>query len=101
MNERSIMMGEYLSGDYSIAELARRRGVSRKTAYKWIERYVEDPEHGLSDRSRAPREHPNAISPEVEREILEWKRQRPSWGALPFPPFYGHCLLESSFSFQC
>jgi len=75
------MIGEYLSGDYSIAELARRRGVSRKTVYKWIERQQRDPDQGLVDLSRAPHQHPNAILPEVEREILDWKARRPLWGA--------------------
>ena len=81
MNERTIMIGEYLTGDYSIAELARRRGISRKTAYKWVERYRRDPEGGLGDASRAPRHHPNAIGQEVEQEILAWKARRPLWGA--------------------
>jgi transposase len=41
MDERMKLISEYLSEDYSLSELARRRGVSRKTAYKWIERYEE------------------------------------------------------------
>jgi putative transposase len=81
MNERAIMIGEYLSGDYTIAELGRRRGISRKTVHKWIERYQADPDQGLGDWSRAPHQHPNAISEQLEQEILEWKARRPLWGA--------------------
>jgi putative transposase len=80
-NERTIMISEHLSGDYSIAELARRRGVSRKTAHKWIGRYRREPEVGLADRSRAPHHHPNALSEELEERILAWKAHRPNWGA--------------------
>jgi len=80
-DERTIMIGEYLSGDYSISQLGRRRGVSRKTVYKWIERYEGDSVAGLVDQSRAPRHHPNAISEEMEQRILEWKAKRPLWGA--------------------
>jgi len=76
-----IMIGEHLSGVASIAELARRRGVSRKTAHKWIARYDRESEAGLQDRSRAPHHHPNAVSAEVERLILEWKARYPLWGA--------------------
>lgn len=75
------MISDYLSGDYSIAELARRRGVSRKTVYKWIARYEREPAPGLADASRAAHHHPNAISPQVEAAILAWKAQRPLWGA--------------------
>jgi putative transposase len=81
MNERTILISEYLSGDYSVSELARRRGVSRKTIYKWIERYERDPGGGLKDLARAPHRHPNAMSPEMEQRILQWKAQRPLWGA--------------------
>jgi putative transposase len=80
-NERTIMISEYVSGDFSIAEVARRRGVSRKTVYKWIERYEREPTQGLQDASRAPHHHPNAISPQIEAAILAWKAKRPLWGA--------------------
>ncbi len=52
-NERTIMISEYIGGDFSIAEVARRRGVSRKTVYKWIERYERGTGPGLKDASRA------------------------------------------------
>jgi putative transposase len=81
INERTIMISEYLSHDYSIAELARRRGVSRKTAHKWIKRYRREPAAGLADRPRAPHHHPNALPAELEQEILAWKARRPLWGA--------------------
>jgi transposase InsO family protein len=81
INERTMMISEYLSGDYTIAELARRRGVSRKTAHKWIGRYRQEPQSGLADRSRAPHDHPNALSEELEERILAWKAHRPHWGA--------------------
>ena len=75
------MISEYKSGDRSIAELARRYGVSRKTAHKWIGRYEQESVAGLRDRSRAPLVHPNAILAETERLILEWKAKYPLWGA--------------------
>jgi transposase InsO family protein len=80
-NERTVMISEYLSGDFSVAELARRRGISRKSVYKWIERYEAGKEPWFEDESRAARHHPNAISPEMEKSILEWKARRPLWGA--------------------
>jgi putative transposase len=81
MNERTLLLGEYLSGDYSVSELARRRGLSRKSAYKWIQRYEELGWEGLTDRPRAPHHHPNAVCVEVEQQILEWKARQPLWGA--------------------
>ena len=76
-----LMIGDYVSGGSSIAEIARRRGVSRKTVHKWVERYELHSVAGLRDRSRAPHTQPNAVSPEVTRLILEWKARYPLWGA--------------------
>jgi transposase-like protein len=35
MKERHQFIAQYLSGLYSVSELAARFGISRKTAYKW------------------------------------------------------------------
>jgi len=53
VDERVLLIGEYLKGDRTMAELCRAFGVSRKTAYKWLGRYNEDGPSGLADRSRA------------------------------------------------
>jgi transposase InsO family protein len=81
MNERTMLIGEYLSGGYSVSELARRRGISRKTAMKWIERYEQQGWEGLEDQSRAPHHPARAISEEMEQRILELKARWPLWGA--------------------
>jgi transposase InsO family protein len=81
MDERMQMIGSWVSGDYGVSELAAEYGISRKTAYKWIERYAAGGPEALRDQSRAPRHHPNAVALEVERALLELKEQRPLWGA--------------------
>lgn len=75
------MIVEYLSGDYSVAELARRHGVSRKSAYKWIERHAAGSWAALEPRSRAAHHHPNALGLELEEAILALKTRWPDWGA--------------------
>lgn len=64
----------------SFAAICRRFGVSRKSGYKWLARYEEESIEGLSDRSRAPHDHPNAIGEDVFAECLELRRAHPSWG---------------------
>jgi putative transposase len=81
MSERVRLMNDYLSGDFSIAELSEQYEVSRKTVYKWIDRYTADGWEGLVDRSRAPHSHPNEVSPEIEMEFLRLKERKPLWGA--------------------
>ena len=39
MDQRVLMIGDWLSEEYNITELGQIYGVSRKTIYKWIKRY--------------------------------------------------------------
>lgn len=70
-----------LGAEESLASLCRKYGVSRRTGYKWLARYREQGPPGLSDRSRAPRCHPNQIEEKIERRILSLRADHPSWGA--------------------
>ena len=60
MEERLEFAAAYAKGDESMAELCRRYGISRKTGYKWLERYRRFGKAGLEDRSRAAHRHPSA-----------------------------------------
>ena len=62
MDERMKFIADCLRRELPMAALCEQYGISRKTGYKWLGRYREDPEEGLSDRSRAlsPQElHPD------------------------------------------
>jgi len=90
MEERMKFITMYLADEWSISELCRYFGISRKTGYKWIERYDTVGIDGLKDRSRAPFNHPNAVSPEVEQAIVDLRRRKPKRG-----PKKLHTLLHS------
>jgi len=64
----------------SFAELCRRYGISRKTGYKWLDRYEHLGPDSLADRSHRPQQCPHATAPAVIREILQL-RQHWRWGA--------------------
>src|SRR6267378_4129298 len=66
--------------DEAFAAACRRFGVSRKTGYKWFERYREAGVEGLIDRSRAPLSHPQAPTEEIAERCLEVRRAHPTWG---------------------
>ena len=80
MNQKIQMISDHLSGNYSPTELSRIYSVSRKTIYKWISRYTSDPDHGLSDRCRAPLTRPNAVPESVKQIIIETKLKYPHFG---------------------
>jgi putative transposase len=63
-----------------MTELAERYGISRKTGYKWVERYEDDPERGLAERSRAPKVHGRAMAEAIGAAVLALRRKHPRWG---------------------
>ena len=80
MEERFKFIQEYENEEESFAELCRRYGVSRKTGYKWVERYGAEGLDGLRDPSRAADYHPNEVLQEVADEVLDMRRRHPHWG---------------------
>ena len=54
MDERVLFVADYVRELYSCSELCTRFGVSRKTGYKWVERYRREGVEGLAERRRRP-----------------------------------------------
>lgn len=80
MNERVKFIASYLSEEETITELCRSFGISRKTGYKWIDRYESGGVAALEDRDRAPSIHPNAIEEQMVSRILAIRKKHPRWG---------------------
>jgi transposase InsO family protein len=81
MDQRTQLIADYLRDTLCVTELCQLYGVSRKTAYKWIDRYLRHGPAGLDERSRRPRQSPNETAPEIVAAFLEARRRHPSWGA--------------------
>lgn len=81
MDEKIRMISNWLSGEYNITELSRIHGVSRKTLYKWIERYEANRDTGLQERSRRPLVMPRATPAGLVAEILASKSCHEHWGS--------------------
>jgi putative transposase len=81
MDQRAMMIGEWLAGGIPVSVLAAKYEVSRKTAHKWIARHAEGSWEALANRSRAALHHPNAVEGRIERALLELKARWPLWGA--------------------
>ena len=61
-------------------ELCREYGISRKTGYKWQQRFLKGGAGGLEELSRKPKGHAEALSEEVICEIVRLKQAHPHWG---------------------
>jgi transposase InsO family protein len=80
VDERMRFMLAVERQEETFAALCRRFSVSRKTGYKWLERYEAAGVEGLIDRSRAPHAHPQAVSGTIAERCLAVRRAHPSWG---------------------
>ena len=61
MKERRSFIEAMLKQDKPFYQLCQEYGISEKTGHKWKNRFYEQGLNGLSEESRAPRKHPNAI----------------------------------------
>jgi putative transposase len=80
MDERMAFVVDVQRGEASLAELCRRYGISRKSGYKWLTRYEAGGAAALTDRSRAPHHHPQALSEAVAAAVLAVRARHPTWG---------------------
>jgi len=80
MDERLRFVARLLEGE-QMAVLCREFGISRKTGYKIWGRYKEEGAYALCDRSRRPVRYANQLPGQIERLIVESKREKPHWGA--------------------
>jgi transposase InsO family protein len=80
MSERAEFIVECARGELSMSELCRKYEISRKTGYKWWERFHAGGRPALRDRSRAAATHPNTTPEAVERMVVELRKAHPTWG---------------------
>src|SRR5437762_6721370 len=77
--QRIALVHAVRTAGLSVAEAARRYGVSRRTAHKWLARHDADPGAPLADRPRRPARSPARTPEALERLVLE-ARDRWGWG---------------------
>ncbi len=80
MNERLRFVARLLEGE-AMSRVCQEFGISRKTGYKIFDRYREQGQEALTDRSRRPVRYANQLPPQLESAIVGLKREKPHWGA--------------------
>lgn len=80
VDQRSQFILRAMSGREPFGELCREFGISRKTGYKWKERFLCEGLSGLGDESRRPKTSPEALSETMVCQIVKLKHAHRSWG---------------------
>ena len=79
-DQKILFIADWLHGNFSMTELCRHYGVSRKTGYKLINRYAAEKEHAFVEKSRARHFISNQINSIVIRELIQLKYKYPYFG---------------------
>jgi transposase InsO family protein len=65
----------------NMSDLCRRFKITRRTGYKWLDRYNDQGEGGLMDQSRRPHYFPNQTETEIEKYVIRLRKDDPEWGS--------------------
>jgi transposase InsO family protein len=80
VEQRYRFVVEASRGEVTITELCELYGISRKTGYKWLERFDAKGRVGLEDMPRTALNHPHAVDPLTLELLLQSRRRHTSWG---------------------
>lgn len=80
MSLRAEFIGLAKQKESNFSQLCREFGISRKTGYKWLNRFREGGLEALLDQSRRPNHSPTRTSPDIENLILQTREKFPAWG---------------------
>lgn len=80
MDQRLQFIADCQHEVFTVVKLADRYEISRKTAYKWIDRYADGGAAALGDRSRRPKGCPHQTAGEIVDAVLGLRRRHPTWG---------------------
>jgi transposase InsO family protein len=80
MDQRIRFIAEYLEGYFPFNELCIQFSISRKTGYKWVQRYENHGAEGLTDQSRRPHFCPHETDAAITEAIVKARLKHPTWG---------------------
>jgi transposase InsO family protein len=60
--------------------LCRGFGISRKTGYKWLQRFAAQGRSGLAEHSRRPQHTPGRTPAALEAAVVALRQAHPAWG---------------------
>ncbi len=81
VNLRMHFVTDWQAGAWTMTELCADYRISRKTGYKWIDRFEASGPRGLHDQSRRPDVSSHATDPALIDILVALRQQHPRWGA--------------------
>lgn len=73
---REILVERVCRHGRPVSHVAKEMGISRQTAHKWINRFLQFGRAGLQDRSSAPHRHGTRTAVAVEQQVVRLRLRR-------------------------
>ena len=80
VKERMSFLTQVNESDESFAALCRQHGISRKTGYKWVNRFEQGQDVSLANRQPLAASHPCRVPDAVVDLIVAARKEHPYWG---------------------
>jgi transposase len=74
LHGRRLLVFRVITDGRPVAHVAKELGVSRQCAHRWVARFRAEGAAGLVDRSSRPHSCPRRTTAEVERRVLQMRR---------------------------
>ena len=81
MEQRVQFIRDWLKKTHSVSDLSALYGISRKSAYKWIDRYMTEGPDWAMDRGHEAATVHNKTPVEVEQALMQMRLRHRTWGA--------------------
>jgi transposase InsO family protein len=81
MEQRIQFIADWLRRTHSVIDLCALYGISRKSGYKWLDRYLHEGPDWVLERSHEARVVANKTPLEVEQALMQMRARHPTWGA--------------------
>src|SRR5882724_12022592 len=81
VNLRMRFVTDWQRDGWTMTELCADYQISRKTGYKWVERFETAGPPGLEDVSRRPAHSPSATDAARVETLVALRTRHPRWGA--------------------
>lgn len=94
MDEKLLFIADFVRGGHLFTSLCAQYGISRKTGYKWVQRYRDAGLEGLGERSRRPSRSPLETPYSMRQAIVQLRKK----GTDPPGPKKIRALLRKQYS---
>jgi len=81
MDQKKEFILLWKTNSFSFTDLCKEFNIARTTGYKYVKRFKEGGMDALENQSTAPHHVPGKTPPELEKRIIEIRKQKPRWGA--------------------